>query len=92
MARPRRGERRTARSYRAKIFRNGGSQAIRLPKECQVEGSEVFVRREGDELIVSPAPQDEWGEEFAELFFKGRKDVTLPSREQPSQRRRAALK
>ena len=50
--------------YTAKLFRNGGSQAVRLPKECRFdEGmSEVVVRKEGDRVILEPAPQ--WSERF----------------------------
>jgi len=38
----------------AKIFMNGRSQAVRLPKECRFDCDEVFVRKQGDELIISP--------------------------------------
>jgi antitoxin VapB len=49
--------------YRAKIFRNGRSQALRLPKELRFEGqTEVSVRREGNRLIVEPL--DAWSEAF----------------------------
>ncbi len=49
---------------RAKLFRNGGSQAVRLPKECRfAEGQdEVMVRREGRRVIIEPV--DEWPAEF----------------------------
>jgi len=43
---------RTATS-KAKLFQHGGSQAVRLPKEFRFEGSEVFVRKVGDEVILS---------------------------------------
>jgi len=47
----------------AKLFQNGGSQAVRLPKECRFEGQdEVVVRREGRRVILEPV--DEWPEEF----------------------------
>jgi virulence-associated protein VagC len=39
---------------RAKLFRNGGSQAVRLPKEFQFEGKEVKIRREGQMVILEP--------------------------------------
>jgi antitoxin VapB len=42
----------------AKIFKNNRSQAVRLPKDFQFETSEVFIRREGDDVILSPRPQD----------------------------------
>jgi antitoxin VapB len=40
----------------AKIFMNNRSQAVRLPKEFQFNTSEVFIRRQGDEVILSPRP------------------------------------
>jgi antitoxin VapB len=42
----------------AKIFMNNRSQAVRLPKEFQFNTSEVFIRRQGDEVILSPRPTD----------------------------------
>ena len=39
----------------AKLFTNGRSQAVRIPKACQFEGvDEVRIRRDGDALIVVP--------------------------------------
>ncbi len=38
----------------AKIFRSGNSQAVRIPKEFQLEGTEVEIRRRGDTLILRP--------------------------------------
>ncbi len=39
---------------RAKLFKNGDSQAIRLPKEFRFKGKEVYIRREGDNIILTP--------------------------------------
>ncbi len=39
---------------RAKIFKHGGSQAVRLPKEFRFEVEEVDIRREGDAVILKP--------------------------------------
>jgi antitoxin VapB len=48
---------------RAKIFRNGGSQAVRLPKECRfIDQREVVARREGRRVILEPV--DEWSDAF----------------------------
>lgn len=49
---------------RAKLFRNGGSQAVRLPKECRFpdDEREVVVHREGRKIILEPA--DEWPSAF----------------------------
>ena len=41
---------------KAKIFMNNRSQAVRLPKEFQFRTQEVFIRREGSEVVLSPGP------------------------------------
>jgi antitoxin VapB len=43
----------------AKLFKHGGSQAVRLPKEYRFPGSEVVVTRRGDAVILraKPAPE-----------------------------------
>jgi antitoxin VapB len=38
---------------KAKLFFHGRSQAVRLPKEFRFEGSEVFVRRVGEDVVLS---------------------------------------
>ena len=38
----------------AKLFENGRSQAVRLPKECRFGGKEVFVRKYEDIVILFP--------------------------------------
>ncbi len=39
----------------AKLFVNGGSQAVRLPKAFRFEGaSEVLLKKDGDSVILSP--------------------------------------
>jgi antitoxin VapB len=49
----------------AKIFMKNGSQAVRLPKGFQVKATEVFIRRSGEEIILSPRPTD-WSAYFEE--------------------------
>ena len=41
----------------AKIFMNNRSQAVRLPKEFQFNTSEVFIRKQGDEVVLSARPK-----------------------------------
>ena len=36
----------------AKLFRHGGSQAVRLPKAFRFEGTEVAIERRGDEVVL----------------------------------------
>jgi antitoxin VapB len=40
----------------AKLFAHGRSQAVRLPKEFRFEGTEVYVRRVGDDVVLSARP------------------------------------
>ena len=49
----------------AKIFMNNRSQAVRLPKDFQFAADEVYIRKEGDEVILSPRPRD-WSAFLAE--------------------------
>jgi antitoxin VapB len=63
---------------RAKIFQNGGSQAVRLPKSCRFdEGQdEVIVRRVGKRVILEPA--DEWSADFLECLGAWKDDTPRP--------------
>ncbi|MDP2823524.1 MAG: AbrB/MazE/SpoVT family DNA-binding domain-containing protein [Sulfuritalea sp.] len=38
----------------ARLFKNGSSQAVRLPKEYRFEGEEVAIRRMGDAVVLLP--------------------------------------
>ena len=42
---------------KAKLFLHGRSQAVRLPKEFRFEGTEVYVRHQGDEVVLSARPR-----------------------------------
>jgi antitoxin VapB len=42
----------------AKVFMTNRSQAVRLPKDYQFSTDEVFIRRDGDDIILSPKPRD----------------------------------
>jgi antitoxin VapB len=37
-----------------RLFRNGRNQALRIPREFELEGDEAILRKEGDRLIVEP--------------------------------------
>ena len=83
--RPKTGTRRRASEqgeYRVRVFKNGGSQAIRIPKALRVDSDEVIIRKVGEQLVVAPVHAG-WGTAFSEMFFKGASDRTFPSREQP---------
>ena len=38
----------------AKLFKNGQSQAVRLPKEFRMAGSEVYIKRQGEAIVLLP--------------------------------------
>lgn len=48
----------------AKLFRHGGSQAVRLPKEFRFSGPEVAVRREGNAVVLEPIARKKWPKDF----------------------------
>jgi len=37
-----------------RLFRNGRNQALRIPREFELEGKEAIIRKEGGRLIVEP--------------------------------------
>ena len=39
-----------------KIFKNGRNQAVRIPREFEFRSEEAIMRKEGDRLIIEPAP------------------------------------
>ena len=71
----------------AKIFQNGRSQAIRLPKAFRLSGTEVRISREGDRIILEPLKQswDDWLlaiEQFSDDFMEqGREQPAMQERE-----------
>lgn len=40
-----------------KLFRNGRNQAVRIPREFELPGEDAVMHKEGDRLIVAPAPK-----------------------------------
>lgn len=62
---------------RAKLFQNGRSQAVRLPKAFRFEGEEVTVRREGDAVILEPVRKRGWPKEYWARVTRLRRDLEL---------------
>ena len=42
----------------AKVFMTNRSQAVRLPKDFQFATNEVLIRKDGEDVILSPRPRD----------------------------------
>ena len=39
-----------------KLFRNGRNQAVRIPREFELAGTDAIMRKEGERLVIEPAP------------------------------------
>lgn len=48
----------------AKVFQNGRSQAVRLPKAFRFKGNEVRIRKKGDMVILEPLGRSRWPEGY----------------------------
>ena len=70
----------------AKLFRNGQSQAVRLPREFAMPGTEVFVRRAGSAVVLVPK-DDPWTAfcsalaQFSDDFMTERRQPDFDERE-----------
>ncbi len=70
----------------AKIFMNGRSQAVRLPKEYRFDTDEVYITRQGQNIILSPK-ETTWDEffdaksAFDDDFLNDRQDSQPQKRE-----------
>ncbi len=62
----------------AKIFLNGRSQAVRLPKEFRFRGEEVNIRRSGQKVILEPIPRRPWPRGFWKSWSKVPDDFRAP--------------
>ena len=73
----------------AKLFENGRSQAVRLPKEYRFNGDEVAINKVGDIVILMPK-ESKWSGflNSLELFSD---DFMSNGREQPAAQEREAL-
>jgi antitoxin VapB len=73
-------------SRTAKVFMTNRSQAVRLPKDFQFATTQVFIRKEGDDVILSPRPRD-WDAYFetapvaSEAYLSEVDDLPVQERE-----------
>jgi antitoxin VapB len=44
----------------AKVFTQGNSQAVRLPKEFRVDDDELFIKKSGDGIVLAPKGKARW--------------------------------
>ena len=70
----------------ARLFKNGQSQAVRLPKAFRFKGDRVLIYREGEKVILQPM-KPSWESFFADPSyisddFLSERDQTLPQERQ----------
>ena len=73
----------------AKLFENGRSQAVRLPKEYRFNGDEVAINKVGDIVILMPK-ENKWSA-FLNSLELCSDDFMSDGREQPAVQEREAL-
>jgi antitoxin VapB len=49
------GDQRVAQRH-VRLFRNGRNQAVCIPREFELPGEDAILRKEGDRLVIEPAP------------------------------------
>ncbi len=70
----------------AKLFKNGKSQAVRLPREFKFQGTEVYIKRIGRNVMLIPK-DDPWEsllsslDEFSDDFMADRLQPEVDKRE-----------
>ena len=74
---------------RTKVFRSGNSQAVRIPREFQLDTAEVEILKIGEELVLRKPPAN-LGRAF-ELLTSLSSDFLNGGRKQPKLERRAKL-
>ena len=70
----------------ARVFKNGRSQAVRLPKEFRFDAETVLVHREGDAVILEPAR--EWPPRYVESFAGIPDDFERPAQGKVEKRKK----
>ena len=73
----------------AKLFENGRSQAVRLPKECRFSGDEVAINKGGEIVMLMPKENPWVG--FLNSTARFSDDFMSEGREQPGEQEREAL-
>ena len=62
---------------RAKLFPNGRSQAVRLPRQFRFDGTEVAIRKEGHAVVLEPVAKRKWPAGYWQRIDRHVKDVDV---------------
>ncbi|HRP68904.1 MAG TPA: type II toxin-antitoxin system VapB family antitoxin [Turneriella sp.] len=74
----------------AKLFKNGESQAVRLPKEYRFKGKEVYITKHSNIVMLIPKSKDGW-DLMKSAVSKFSNDIFEGGRQQPKDQDRASL-
>ncbi len=73
----------------AKLFINGRSQAVRLPKAFRFDGAEVYIKKTSEGVLLIPKAESLW--EIWEKNLMKYDEPFMTSRNQPEQQKREGL-
>lgn len=72
---------------KAKLFQNGQSLAVRLPKDFRVKGKEIYIKKQGKNIVLIPMDENPWLEwekslnQFSSDFLQERDQPKIQKRE-----------
>jgi antitoxin VapB len=70
----------------AKLFKNGRSQAVRLPKNCRFSGDSVFIKKFEDIVMIFPEKLNPWSvlieslDKFSEDYMDDKREKSILSK------------
>ncbi len=73
----------------AKLFQNGQSQAVRLPKKYRFDGDKVIIKRVGNAVVLLPY-EDSW-ETLFDSLEQFSDDFMAEGRQQPESQKRESF-
>ncbi len=77
----------------AKLFKHGGSQAVRLPKDFRLDGTEVLIEKRGEVVVLRPKPGIKTLADLARhMRDRFPADSGFPGREQPKVQQKRDLR
>ena len=77
-------------THLAKVFLNGRSQAIRIPKSFRVNSDEVYIEKVGNTLVITPKKENHW-DSFSDALDKIDTSDFMAERTEPPMDKREEL-
>ena len=74
---------------KTKVFKSGNSQAVRIPKEFQVDADELFINKIGNTIVIFP--KNDTREMFKQSLSEFSDDYFADGRNQPKMQKRVKI-